>query len=111
MRPPPPSTGPPRADAESLRTRVERSDPDLWRQISELLERHAEVEEKLRRNESLLAEAQHLAHVGSWNWDIPEDVVTWSDEQFRIFGMEPRPGTLKLQDVLARVHPDDVPII
>ncbi|MEI7743414.1 MAG: PAS domain-containing protein, partial [Chloroflexota bacterium] len=37
------------------------------------------------------AEAQRIAHVGSWTWEPAGDVVRWSDELFRIFGMEPRP--------------------
>jgi len=40
-------------------------------------------EEKLGRSESLLAEAQHLAHIGSWSWDIASGEVLWSDELYR----------------------------
>lgn len=36
-----------------------------------------------------LAEAQEIAHIGSWEWDIPADRVTWSDELYRIYGYEP----------------------
>ena len=47
----------------------------------------AQSELRLRRNESLLAEAQRLAKVGSWNWDILSDKMLWSDEHYRIFGL------------------------
>ena len=36
-----------------------------------------------------LAEAQKIAHLGSWEWNIQDNSETWSDEQFRIFGYEP----------------------
>lgn len=43
----------------------------------------------LRENERRLAEAQRIAKIGSWEWDITSGVNLWSDEQFRIFGFEP----------------------
>ena len=43
----------------------------------------------MRESEAELADAQAIAHVGSWIWDIEEDEVHWSDESYRIYGMEP----------------------
>jgi PAS domain-containing protein len=43
-----------------------------------------EAEDKIARNEAMLAESQAIAHVGSWEWDIEADFVTWSDEMKRI---------------------------
>lgn len=80
------------------------------RNAAELTQRIAEskrVEEVLRLSESQLAEAQHLAHVGSWNWDIDTDSVTWSDELYRIFGLQPREFPATYQGFLDRVHPED----
>jgi PAS domain S-box-containing protein len=48
------------------------------------------IEEELKKRETQLAEAQHLAHIGSWEWDVAANIVTWSDEQFRIFGFQPK---------------------
>lgn len=45
----------------------------------------------LRDSQRELAEAQRLAHVGSWVWDSATDQSAWSDELFRIFGLEPGP--------------------
>ncbi len=42
-----------------------------------------------RRTLALLAEAEHIAHVGSWDWDLATNAMTWSDELFRIYGLEP----------------------
>jgi hypothetical protein len=36
----------------------------------------------LQRREAQLAEAQHIAKIGSWEWDVQSDVVTWSDELY-----------------------------
>jgi len=46
-------------------------------------------EESLRISERDLAEAQKIAHVGSWRWEIIPDEVYWSDEVYRLFGVEP----------------------
>lgn len=69
------------------------------------------IARKLKQSESLLAEAQQVAHVGSWNWDIVNNAVFWSDEHYRIFGLEPQENALPLEFVLARVHPDDRPSV
>jgi diguanylate cyclase (GGDEF)-like protein/PAS domain S-box-containing protein len=61
----------------------------------------------LRRSEARLSAAQQLAKLGSWEWDIAANVVTWSDELFRIYGLEPQSLTPSYEDFLQRVHPDD----
>jgi PAS domain S-box-containing protein len=60
----------------------------------------------LREAARSLSEAQALAHIGSWRWDIASDRITWSDELYRIFGLEPgRPITYA--EYVERIHPDD----
>jgi PAS domain S-box-containing protein len=56
---------------------------------------------------SRMAEAQRLAHVGSWEWDAIKDVVTWSDELYRIYGLSRGQFLGTFADFLARVHPED----
>jgi len=68
---------------------------------------HVVVEQALRESESRLAEAQRVAHVGHWDWDIVADTVFWSDETYRIFGLEPREFGVTYEAFLARVHQDD----
>ncbi len=65
-----------------------------------------QVEAALRDSEADLARAQAIAHVGSWRLDIARDVLTWSAETYRIFGVAPG-SPLTLADFIARVHPDD----
>jgi two-component system, cell cycle sensor histidine kinase and response regulator CckA len=61
----------------------------------------------IARSEARLAEAQHIAHVGSWEWDIETDTITWSAELFRLFGVNPRSGSLTYERYLEAIHPDD----
>lgn len=66
------------------------------------------AENKLRETVDSLAEAQRLAHLGSWNWDIKSDMISWSDETFRIFGYEPQSFVPRYEfEFLSAVHPDD----
>lgn len=65
------------------------------------------VEDALRETEHRLNEAQALAHVGSWDWDLVTDRLTWSDEHYRIFGLEPRAVPIAYPALLRHVHPDD----
>ena len=41
----------------------------------------------LRESESVLSESQRVAHVGSWSWDLATDVMTWTPEMYRVFGV------------------------
>jgi PAS domain S-box-containing protein len=63
--------------------------------------------EALRRREAQLAEAQAIAHLGSWEWNIASDTVTWSDELYRIHGFAPHAFIVTSERLIECVHPDD----
>ncbi|WP_048198301.1 PocR ligand-binding domain-containing protein [Methanocella arvoryzae] len=65
------------------------------------------TEEALRENETRLQKAQEIAHLGSWELDIRSGSLTWSDEVYRIFGLQPQQFTATYQAFLDMVHPDD----
>jgi len=67
------------------------------------------VERALKRSEAYLAEAQRLTHTGSWAFDDARGQYTYySDEQFRIYGLEPEPGRPPQRNVIvSRFHPED----
>jgi PAS domain S-box-containing protein len=64
------------------------------------------AERALRASEATLKKAQEVAHIGSWYLNIPQNQLTWSDEVFRIFGIEPG-AALTYDAFIASVHPDD----
>jgi PAS domain S-box-containing protein len=65
------------------------------------------IEEKLRESESQLGEAQRLASVGSWNYEIATSKSTWSAELYRIYGLDPAGAEPSYETFIEIVHPDD----
>ena len=57
--------------------------------------------------EQQLAEAQHLAHVGSWEWDVGTGKLEWSEELYRLFGLDARTDSPTLDSFMGRVHHED----
>ena len=68
------------------------------------------AEERLRRSEAFLAEAQRLSLTGSFSWRVATDEITWSDQVYRIFELD-RAVPVTLERILARVHPEDVTLL
>jgi PAS domain S-box-containing protein len=72
-----------------------------------LITKLKQTEEELKVNMELFKNAQKIAHVGSWHLDIPRNILTWSDEVYRIFGLQPQEFGATYEEFLNRVHPDD----
>lgn len=64
-------------------------------------------EELIRRNEAMLSETQQLTHSGSWETDLITKQSYWSDETYRIFGLNPSSGSPESKKLLKMIHPDD----
>ena len=62
------------------------------------------AEEKLRQSQARLAKAQRLAHLGNWEWDLQSREVIWSEEVYRIFGLDPHKFTPSLVLMMNSVH-------
>jgi PAS domain S-box-containing protein len=75
--------------------------------LGAVLAERASTERKLERAHAALAEAQEVARIGSWEWTIARNRITWSDELYRLYGLAPRPIDVTLESFLERVHPDD----
>ncbi|MGB9978374.1 PAS domain S-box protein [Methanobacterium sp.] len=75
--------------------------------ISRDITRRKKSEEQLKQSEGSLSEAQRIAHIGNWNWDIKTNKLQWSAEIYRIFGLKPGKFSATYDDFLKRVHPDD----
>ena len=65
------------------------------------------AEEALRRSEGFLADGQRISHTGSWSWKVSTGEVTWSEEHFRILGVDPEKAESSFQLFLETVHADD----
>lgn len=64
-------------------------------------------EKILSEKQNILNEAQSLAHVGSWKWDLSSNTALWSDEMYRIFDLNPDTYDDKPESLLKIIHPDD----
>ncbi len=65
------------------------------------------AEEAARKKDESLAEAQRIAHLGNWHWNIETDELAWSDEIYRIFGLHPQEFGATYDAFLACIHPGD----
>jgi PAS domain S-box-containing protein len=65
------------------------------------------LRQRSERLVSLLGEAQSVAHIGSWEWELSSDEVAWSDELYRIHGLEPGEVPTSYEGLVRHVHPDD----
>lgn len=66
-----------------------------------------QVEERLRKSEATLLQAQQIAHIGNWELDVETGDVTSSAELLKIFGIDPTRMVLFYDDCLQLIHPDD----
>jgi PAS domain S-box-containing protein len=66
-----------------------------------------QAEDELRHSRERLAEAEQVAQMGSWEWDITNDETTWSDGLFHIYGLTPDEFDPSLRGFEQSVYPDD----
>ena len=66
-----------------------------------------QAEQSLRESEERLRRAQQIAHLGSWELDLASNHLMWSDEVYRIFGLQPQEFGASYEAFLAAVHPED----
>ncbi|MCX6328058.1 MAG: PAS domain S-box protein, partial [Bacteroidia bacterium] len=75
--------------------------------LSDITERKR-AEEELRESVSSLRDAQEIAKMGSWEWDIVTQKTTWSDNYFAIHGFKPAEIEPSFEFFRNRIHPDDL---
>lgn len=80
-----------------------RSPQELEREVRQ----RKRAEEMLKTKHQQLLDAQALAHIGSWEWDVVTNKVVWTDELYRIFGLPPGDSDLTYEDIQRLHHPDD----
>lgn len=72
-----------------------------------LLEQDKQQRLKLQQSEASLAAAQKIAHIGSWEFDVLTNKITWSEEVFRIFGLDSTAPEPTYAEITEMYHPDD----
>jgi PAS domain S-box-containing protein len=95
---------------EDLERRVAERTDQLWQSNEQL--RHqilmrAEARTKLERSEARLREAQRAARLGSWEWDVEQNSIWWSEELYSIYGIHPASFSASYESYLDRIHPED----
>ena len=77
------------------------------RALNDALERGVDQQtEELTHAHDRLNDAQQVAHIGSWEWDVPSNTLWWSDELYRIYGID-RGAAPTYEAFLRHVHPED----
>jgi len=66
-----------------------------------------QLDEALRRRERQLSDAQEIAQLGSFEWDVASNTLTWSDQLYQIYGLAPDELRPTFEGFLERVHPED----
>ncbi|XZO00170.1 MAG: PAS domain S-box protein [Microcoleus sp.] len=92
---------------DSMPTRIENGEIVFCGVLLDITDRKL-AESGIRESQRQLKEAQRLAHVGNWELDATTETVTWSEELFRIFGLEPAATAPTRAQQVALIHPEDV---
>jgi PAS domain S-box-containing protein len=80
-----------------------------WFGINTDIEDRERAEDALRRSEGYLTEAQRLTRTGSWAWNVATSQrVYWSQENYRMFGFDPKLGLPSDEAMSRRIHPEDL---
>jgi PAS domain S-box-containing protein len=87
--------------------RDERGNIVKWFGSSVDIEDRKRAEEALRESQADLAEAQRVAEIGSWSFDLVRNRISWSDELYRVFGISKSDFAGTYETFLSRVHADD----
>ena len=92
-----------------LKERLSRIVTSVRRALREASDRaeRKQAEQQLRRSEAFLAEGQRISHTGSWGWVLSSGKVIWSEEQYRMLGLDPGKAQPSVELFLSVLHPED----
>jgi len=81
-----------------------------WCSLLTDIDERKRAEDALKRSEAFLAEAQRLSLTGSFSWRIDTDEITFSEQLYRIFELDPD-APVTLEQIGTRVHPEDISLL
>jgi PAS domain S-box-containing protein len=90
----------------SVSTRITELET-LTRGINDMAAKLQQENDILLQRTDKLTEAQRIAHLGNWEWDIVNNTLIWSDEIYHIFGLSPQQVNVTYDVFLQAVHPED----
>jgi diguanylate cyclase (GGDEF)-like protein/PAS domain S-box-containing protein len=93
------------------RDSVERHVRNRTNALMTNIDERLRIEQRLATRERQLAEAQHLAQIGSWNLDLESGAITWSDELYRIYGVKKKTFALTPENCRMLIHPEDIDML
>jgi PAS domain S-box-containing protein len=95
-------------ELRTILARDEEGRPEvMWAMVRDVSERKR-TEEALQQTRNMLAEAECIAHMGSFQYELASRKTFWSDEEYRIYGLDPAGPSPSYDDMLKRcIHPDD----
>ncbi len=99
-----------RSAYDELEQRVKQRTTSLEQAIAALqteVEERREIETEIQQQRIHLQEAQRLAVLGSWVWDVASGKLTWSRQLYEIYGVKPEEFGGTFDDYIKRIHPDD----
>jgi diguanylate cyclase (GGDEF)-like protein/PAS domain S-box-containing protein len=94
---------------EAVLVKDEAGEPLFWQGVIFDLTERKETEKALRRSEASLAESQRIAQLGTWEWDVVTGEVWWSEETYRIHGLDPTERLALREKVEEALFPEDLP--
>jgi diguanylate cyclase (GGDEF)-like protein/PAS domain S-box-containing protein len=96
-----------RVEVEAFRGRLGGNDGEQTLVLLHDISLPTRTEQALEESRAQLAKAERLARLGSWRWEPVASRVIWSEELYRILGLQPRQATPSLETFLRHVHPED----
>jgi PAS domain S-box-containing protein len=81
----------------------------LKEHLSETISKEEQISSQLRENEYLYKRAEAITHLGSYKWDIRTNELTWSDELYRIYGLDPEKDSTGFDYISSFNYPEDTP--
>lgn len=101
---------PPEALVDSVTAQVWQELMAANARLHQEVEQRQRIAEQLQRSERMLSNAQRVAQIGCWEFDMESQITYWTEELYRIHGLDPSQPAPTPEEILALVHPEDHPI-